>query len=116
MVRRELAVLLGGQVVAGVVRTRAGVLRLTYTGDGDGTPLSLSLPPGERTHSGTPVHAFLDALLPENDRARVAIGRTHGRGSRRPAGARTAPGSSRTAPSPPPTSSNPVSAASGRRS
>lgn len=76
--RGELVVLLGGHVVADVVRTRSAVLRLTYTGDGDGTPLSLSLPPGEGTHTGAPVHAFLDALLPENDGVRAAIARTHG--------------------------------------
>ena len=75
---RELAVLLGGQVVATVERTRSGVLRLTYTGDGDGTPLSLSLPPGEQAHTGAPVTTFLDALLPENDGVRAAIGRAHG--------------------------------------
>lgn len=76
---RELVVLLGGQVVATVVRTRSAVLRLMYTGDGDGdgTPLSLSLPPGVKTHTGTPVHTFLDALLPENDSVRSAIGRAH---------------------------------------
>ncbi|MCL3860881.1 HipA domain-containing protein [Actinotalea sp. K2] len=76
--RRELAVLLGGHAVATVERTRAGTLRLTYTGDGDGTPLSLSLPPGEVTHTGAPVHSFLDALLPESNGVRAAIGRAHG--------------------------------------
>lgn len=75
---RELAVVLGGDVIATVVRTRAGALRLTYTGDGDGTPLSLSLPPGEVTHTGTPVEAYLDGLLPEGDGVRRAIGRSHG--------------------------------------
>ncbi len=75
--RRELAVILGGDVVATVVRTRAGVLRLTYTGDGDGTPLSLSLPPGDVSHAGAPVDAYLDGLLPEGDDVRRAIGRAH---------------------------------------
>lgn len=76
--RRELAILLEGHVVATVVRTRAGALRLTYTGEGDGTPLSLSLPPGEVTHTGEPVETFLDALLPEDDTVRTAIGRAQG--------------------------------------
>ena len=75
---QELAVLLGGHVVARVERTRAGALRLTYTGDGDGTPLSLSLPSGVTTYAGEAVTTFLDALLPENQGVRAAMGRTHG--------------------------------------
>lgn len=74
---RELAVLLGGHAVAKVERTRAGALRLTYTGAGDGTPLSLSLPRGLTTHTGAPVDTFLDALLPENQGVRASIARTH---------------------------------------
>jgi serine/threonine-protein kinase HipA len=76
-VTRSLAVLLGGHVVAQVERTRGGALRLTYTGAGDGTPLSLSLPAGSRTHVGAPVTTFLDALLPENASVRDAIARAH---------------------------------------
>ena len=75
---RELAVLLGGHVVANVERTRSGALRLAYTGAGDATPLSLSLPRGVTTHTGAPVSTFLDALLPENPGVRASIGRTHG--------------------------------------
>ena len=75
---RELAVLLGGHVVARVERTRAGALRLTYTGEGDGTPLSLSLPRGVTTYAGAPVTTFLDALLPENPGVRASMGRAHG--------------------------------------
>lgn len=75
---RELAVLLGGHVVAKVERTRAGALRLTYTDAGDGTPLSLSLPRGVTTHTGAPVATFLDALLPENQGVRASIARVHG--------------------------------------
>ena len=75
---RELAVLLGGHVVATVERTRAGALRLTYTGAGDGTPLSLSLPRGLITHTGAPVATFLDALLPENQSVRTSMARAHG--------------------------------------
>ncbi|KGM13419.1 HipA domain-containing protein [Cellulomonas bogoriensis] len=74
----ELAVLLGGHVVATVTRARPGTLRLTYTGEGDGTPLSLSLPPETSPHVGAPVHVFLDALLPESGGVRAAIGRAHG--------------------------------------
>ena len=74
---RELAVLLGGHVVARVERTRAGALRLTYTGEGDGTPLSLSLPRGVTTYAGAPVTTFLDALLPENPGVRASMGRAH---------------------------------------
>ncbi len=75
---RQLAVLLGEQVVATVERTRSGVLRLSYTGAGDGTPVSLSLPQGETTHTGARVRTFLEALLPESDEVRAAIGLTHG--------------------------------------
>lgn len=74
---RQLAVLLGGHRVATVERTRGGTLRLSYSGDGDGTPLSLSLPPGVTTHVGAPVLTFLDALLPEHEGVRAAIARSH---------------------------------------
>lgn len=69
--------LLGGHVVAKVERTRAGALRLTYTGAGDGTPLSLSLPRGVTTYTGAPVATFLGALLPENQGVRASIARAH---------------------------------------
>lgn len=81
---RSLAVLLGGHVVAQVERTRGGALRLTYTGAGDGTPLSLSLPAGSGTHVGAPVTTFLDALLPENESVRDAIARAHAVDARDP--------------------------------
>lgn len=74
----QLAVILGGRHVAELTRTRAGVLRLTYVDDArrvGATPLSLSLPPGEASHTGAPVRAFLRGLLPESDAALGAIGR-----------------------------------------
>lgn len=69
--------LLGGHIVAKVERTRAGALRLTYTGAGDGTPLSLSIPRGVTTYTGASVATFLDALLPENRGVRASIARAH---------------------------------------
>lgn len=52
---RELAVILEGREAARIERTRAGVLRLTYTDDArqpGRTPLSLSLPVEEGTIAG----------------------------------------------------------------
>jgi serine/threonine-protein kinase HipA len=74
---RQLAVILGGRVVAHVERTRAGVLRLTYEPDARGetdTPVSLSLLPTVGTFTGDSVDGFLWGLLPDNDRALTAIG------------------------------------------
>jgi serine/threonine-protein kinase HipA len=77
---RHLAVLLGGRHVADLTRTRARAVRLTYLeaalGTG-GTPLSLSLPLGDREHVGAPVERFLRGLVPENAGALAAIGRRH---------------------------------------
>lgn len=84
---RTLAVILSGRLVAHVQRTRAGVLRLTYEDDArdpTGTPLSLSLPPGVGTFSGTLVEDFLWGLLPDNDRALRTIAARHGADARDP--------------------------------
>ena len=67
-----------GYVVATVERTRAGALRLTYTGAGDGTPLSLSIPRGLLTHTGASVATFLDVLMPENHGVRASMARSLG--------------------------------------
>lgn len=82
-----LTVILGGQVVARVERTRAGVLRLTYEQHARrsvDTPLSLSLPPRLGSFTGKPVEGFLWGLLPDNDRALAAIASRHGADSRDP--------------------------------
>jgi len=72
---RQLAVLLGGEHVAMVERTRS-TLRLTYLEHvrrSDVTPLSLALPPVLGTHSGAPVEAYLDGLVPDSDAALAAL-------------------------------------------
>jgi serine/threonine-protein kinase HipA len=77
----HLAVLLEGQQVADLTRTRAGVVRLTYTDDarrGGATPLSLSMPPDVASHTGARVEGFLRGLLPENDGALRALARCYG--------------------------------------
>ncbi|WP_425955804.1 HipA domain-containing protein [Xylanimonas sp. McL0601] len=84
---RRLAVLLSGAHVADVERTRAGVVRLTFTATGGQpgtTPLSLSLPKEVGTHSGNAVEYWLRALLPDNDAALRAAADTHGVDARDP--------------------------------
>lgn len=81
-----LAVLLGGEVVGEIVRTRSA-LRLTYTQEArrpGATPLSLSLPTDEGSVSGDRVTTFLWALLPDNDRALDQVARRHGADPRDP--------------------------------
>ncbi|MDF9875267.1 HipA domain-containing protein [Cellulosimicrobium cellulans] len=76
----RLVVVLAGRVVAEVGRTRAGVLRLTYTSEArapGAMPLSLSLPTDTGSVTGERVRWFLDALLPDNEAARRAIARRH---------------------------------------
>lgn len=61
-------------------RTRS-TLRLSYSGDArspDATPLSLALPPMLGSHTGRPVEAYLDGLIPESDAALEAIRRQYG--------------------------------------
>src|SRR5699024_4969948 len=77
---RQLAVLLGGEHVAMVERTRS-TLRLTYLEHvrrPDVTPLSLALPPLLGTHSGAPVEAYLDGLVPDSDGALAALKNQYG--------------------------------------
>ena len=77
---RQLAVLLGGDHVAMLDRTRS-TLRLRYL-DGarspDATPLSLALPPTLGSHTGRSVEAYLDGLIPDSDAALEAIRRQYG--------------------------------------
>jgi serine/threonine-protein kinase HipA len=75
-----LTVLLAGEVVGTLERTRQNVLRLTYESDATSTgrtPVSLSLPLAARSWRGEPVERFLRALLPESTGALVAIERQH---------------------------------------
>lgn len=81
---RQLVVLLGGQVVASLERTRAQVVRLTYESDPGPTPLSLSLPIATRTHAGAVVEQFLWGLLPDNDGVLAGIERRYGADPRDP--------------------------------
>lgn len=77
----HLAVLLDGEVVAEVGRTRNGTLRLEFSETArraGTTPLSLSLPPSTGTITGAPVETFLDGLVPDDDAARRAVARVHG--------------------------------------
>lgn len=73
---RRLEVILAGEHVASLERTRSGALRLTYLPHVPmaGTPISLSLPRGI-SHVGQPVERFVSALLPDNRDARAAIAR-----------------------------------------
>src|SRR5699024_5029073 len=77
---RQLTVLLGGDHVAMLDRTRS-TLRLRYL-DGarspDATPLSLALPPSLGSHTGRSVGAYLDGLIPDSDAALEAIRRQYG--------------------------------------
>ena len=77
---RQLAVLLGGDHVAMLDRTRS-TLRLSYLDvarSPDATPLSLALPPMLGSHTGRSVEAYLDGLLPDSDAALAAIRRQYG--------------------------------------
>ena len=61
-------------------RTRS-TLRLSYLDEArspDATPLSLALPPMLGTHTGRPVDAYLDGLIPDSDAALEAIRRQYG--------------------------------------
>ena len=76
-----LAVILEGRVIAHVERTDANVLRLTYeqeAHDQTSTPLSLSLPRGERSIAGRRVDTWLRALLPDSPRALQAVAKEAG--------------------------------------
>ncbi|PJI94586.1 HipA N-terminal domain-containing protein [Luteimicrobium subarcticum] len=79
MAAPALAVVLEGRVVGLLERTRAGAPRFSYDRSvpATSTPLSLSLPVVERSFSGRRVARFVEALLPESDAARAAIGRRH---------------------------------------
>ncbi|SNU02462.1 serine/threonine-protein kinase HipA [Ruaniaceae bacterium KH17] len=82
-----LAILLSGEHVADVRRSRAGTLRLDYLASHsfpESTPLSLSLPPLRRTFSGIAVERYLWSLLPENDEARRWVQRLYGANPRDP--------------------------------
>lgn len=76
----QLAVLLGGEHVAMLDRTRS-TLRLSYLDEArspDATPLSLALPPALGSHAGRSVEAYLDGLIPDSDAALGAIRRQYG--------------------------------------
>lgn len=76
----QLAVLLGGEHVAMLERTRS-TLRLTYLEEArspDATPLSLALPPTLGSHTGRAVEAYLDGLIPDSDAALEAVRRQYG--------------------------------------
>lgn len=68
----ELAVLVGGQRAGVLTQARGGVLSLTYAEGWVTTPgsmpVSLSMPLGVASHSGAVVRAYLENLLPDNDR------------------------------------------------
>ena len=79
----HLVVVLCGQVVGSVERTRTGSLRLTYDSDyaqPGATPLSLSLPFSELKITGSRVESFLEGLLPDNEQVRAQLGNV-GRGT-----------------------------------
>jgi serine/threonine-protein kinase HipA len=72
----RLEILLSGEHVASVERTRRGSLRLSYLSEAThpgSTPLSLSLRPEEGTFTGARVDDYLWGLLPESDEARRAV-------------------------------------------
>lgn len=75
----HLEVLLHGQHIGEVNRTRSGALRLDYsTAAQVSTPLSLSMPPHEGSHTGQKVERFLDGLTPQSVSAMDALTRKHG--------------------------------------
>ena len=68
----ELTVVLADRCAATLTQGAAGALTLTYLEEwqtrADAFPVSLSMPTGVRTHSGTTVRAFCQGLLPDSDR------------------------------------------------
>ena len=78
-----LVVILCGQPVGTVERTRAGAARLTFDSEPP-VPLSLSLPAEETVHTGDKVDRWLAALLPDNDDALAAVERLYGADRREP--------------------------------
>lgn len=70
----QLHLLIDG-AAAGIIERNRGRVVLTYLDvyrhDVNATPLSISLPLGSGTHSGTALTAFLDGLLPDNEGVRA---------------------------------------------
>lgn len=73
---RHLVVLLHGQPVAELTRTRTGAIRLQYDAAAS-RPISLSLPLEEGSMTGQRVETYLRGLIPEDPRALTALGREH---------------------------------------
>lgn len=77
----ELVVVLAG-VIAGVLHRSRGAITFAYDSeyldDFDATPLSTAIPIDRRFHSGEHVAAWIDGLLPDNERVRFLWGREFG--------------------------------------
>ena len=74
----ELVVLIAGEP-AGMLHRGSGVIAFAYDheylDDLQATPLSTAMPADQRIHSGEHVAAWLDGLLPDNERVRFLWGR-----------------------------------------
>lgn len=77
----ELVMLICGEP-AGVLHRSGEVITLAYDreylDDSQATPLSTAMPVDQRIHSGEHVAAWLDGLLPDNERVRFLWGREFG--------------------------------------
>ncbi len=83
----ELVILLAGEP-AGVLQRHGDVITFAYDSqyaqDYDATPLSTAIPIDQRFHSGEHIAAWIDGLLPDNERVRFLWGREFGVDERSP--------------------------------
>lgn len=83
---KQLDAYMDGELAGAFTMSAGGAVRFEYAPGRDehATPLSLSMPTYTREHSGKSPLAWLDGLLPDNDKAREAIAREHGVSPRNP--------------------------------
>ncbi len=80
----ELGVLIAGET-AGVLQRRGDVITFAYDShyvrDYEATPLSTAISIDQRLHSGEHIAAWIDGLLPDNERVRFLWGKESGVGN-----------------------------------
>ena len=77
----ELVVLIAGDPAGVLHRSRDSITFAydrEYLDDFEATPLSTAMPVDQRIHSGEHVAAWIDGLLPDNERVRFLWGREFG--------------------------------------
>lgn len=81
MTEQKLYAFLGETLVGEFTRNANGTIAFRYFGDyrwsDNPTPISLSMPLAQETHTGTVASNFLDALVPESQQARKESQRIH---------------------------------------